>query len=125
MEYHWRLPGKVGISTKVSCVPWMLDEGRRGILIENNEQKALEKIIEVINTGNLPALSLASQQWSENYTLDVKRREKNKEQQFSLFLEDFGEHVFSEKKNLKSFKKYLNLRANSSHFFLKNFSITH
>lgn len=62
--------GAIPIATNVSCVSWMLDEGRRGIIISNDLNEATKKIYDVIENGNLPALSIASQLWSQQYTLD-------------------------------------------------------
>ncbi len=67
--------GVIPISTKVSCVNWMLDEGRRGVLIENDLEKAVVKITESIKNDNLTSMSVASQQWSQKYTLDVFEEE--------------------------------------------------
>jgi glycosyltransferase involved in cell wall biosynthesis len=63
--------GLIAISTNISCVSWMLDEGRRGILIENDLPKATEKVESSIKNANLAAMSVASSQWSQKYTLDA------------------------------------------------------
>lgn len=80
--------GCIPISTAVSCVPWMLGEGRRGVLIpeRGNEQRpkgivggedqevleaAAEKIKDLINSPiELNKMSIAAQEWSQNYTLE-------------------------------------------------------
>lgn len=67
--------GVVPISTKISCVSWMLDQGRRGILIENDLAKAIKKVEKSIKNANLAAMSIASSQWSQNYTLDTFENE--------------------------------------------------
>lgn len=67
--------GVIPISTKVSCVSWMLDEGRRGVLIENDLDKAIEKIHKCIKNDNLASMSIACSQWSQQYTLDMFENE--------------------------------------------------
>lgn len=62
--------GVIPITTNVSCLSWMLDEGRRGILIENNLNEAAQKIKMSIRNDNLLSMSIASQQWSQKYTLE-------------------------------------------------------
>lgn len=70
--------GVIAIATKVSCVSWMLDEGRRGVLIEADLEEAVNKIVKSIKNDNLESMSLASQQWSQHYTLDVFEQEIKK-----------------------------------------------
>ena len=70
--------GVIPIATNVSCVGWMLDEGRRGILIDEDLKKSVNKIVNSINNDNLVSMSVASQQWSQNYTLDVFEKEIKK-----------------------------------------------
>lgn len=62
--------GAIPIATKVSCVPWMLDQGRRGILIQNDLNEATKYVDDILKNGNLQAMSVASQQWSQQYTMD-------------------------------------------------------
>lgn len=62
--------GVIPITTNVSCLSWMLDHGRRGILISNDLKEAVGKIIAGIQNDNLLAMSVASQQWSQKYTLE-------------------------------------------------------
>tara|TARA_R110002049_G_scaffold3795_5_gene27636 strand:- start:113867 stop:114976 length:1110 start_codon:yes stop_codon:yes gene_type:complete len=64
--------GTIPIATRVSCVPYMLDYGKRGILVASN----LEAILNEINTHlknqeALKRMSEAALNWSQNYTLDV------------------------------------------------------
>lgn len=70
--------GVIPIATNISCLNWMLDEGRRGILIENDLGKAVNKIINGIENYNLQSMSLASQQWSQKYTLEIFEAEIKK-----------------------------------------------
>jgi len=62
--------GVIPCATNVSCIDWMLDNGRRGVLIEDVLDSATVKIIDVINNGNMNAMSVACKQWSQQYTLD-------------------------------------------------------
>lgn len=64
--------GAIPISTKISCLPWMLDYGNRGILIENDLDKAVQTILDHIQKGDvyLSELSKAALVWSQIYTLD-------------------------------------------------------
>jgi len=64
--------GSIPISTKISCLPWMLDYGKRGILIENDINKALDTILEHLDKGGeyLTEMSRAAMEWSQVYTLD-------------------------------------------------------
>ena len=63
--------GCVPVVTSVSCVPWMLNYGGRGILIDENVTSATEKIQqEIRNPGNLEQKSIAAQTWSQEYTLE-------------------------------------------------------
>ncbi|WP_248723487.1 glycosyltransferase family 4 protein [Seonamhaeicola sp. ML3] len=71
--------GVIPISTRVSCVPFMLNEGKRGILIEPNKDMAVKRIINYLNRGNdLSEISVLAAQWSQNYTLDVFESEIKK-----------------------------------------------
>ncbi len=70
--------GVIPVSTNVSCVNWMIDEGRRGVLINDNLEKAIKRISESIKNDNLVSMSVAAQQWSQKYTLDVFEEEIKK-----------------------------------------------
>ncbi|WOD43962.1 glycosyltransferase [Hwangdonia lutea] len=63
--------GTIPIATKVSCVPFMLDYGKRGILIEHNLESAVKKILESLKNYDLKLMSILASNWSQNYTLDV------------------------------------------------------
>ena len=58
--------GCIPITTPVSCVPWMLDYGKRGFIIDSNFK--LESIVE--NTKHLKNMSHLASAWSRTYTLD-------------------------------------------------------
>lgn len=58
--------GCIPITTPVSCVPWMLDYGKRGFIINSNFK--LKSIVE--NTKHLKNMSHLASAWSRTYTLD-------------------------------------------------------
>lgn len=63
--------GVIPIVTPISCVAWMLGEGKRGILLDidvNRDVSAFAKAITSLKT--LQQMSLEGQQWSHHYTLD-------------------------------------------------------
>jgi glycosyltransferase involved in cell wall biosynthesis len=84
--------GCVPIATGVSCVPWMLGAGSRGVLLTVGEEKAqrrenrssgrvvdekewievsADKIIELIeDPEEMKRMSIAGQTWSQEYTLE-------------------------------------------------------
>jgi glycosyltransferase involved in cell wall biosynthesis len=62
--------GVIPITTNISCLGWMLDHGRRGMLISDDLKEAVNKITNSIQNDNLLAMSVASQQWSQKYTLE-------------------------------------------------------
>jgi glycosyltransferase involved in cell wall biosynthesis len=64
--------GCVPVATQVSCVPFMLDYGKRGILLEMNLNKDLMQIEQLLLDENdfLSKSKLASD-WSQNYTTDI------------------------------------------------------
>ena len=71
--------GCVPVATKVSCVPFMLDDGSRGILLDNDFEKDLLQIENLIN--NHPNFALKSQRasdWSRQFTMDVFEQEIKK-----------------------------------------------
>ncbi|RAJ17001.1 glycosyltransferase family 4 protein [Olleya aquimaris] len=64
--------GVIPIATSISCVPDMLDYGKRGILIEPHVTDAVRKIEAVLNNmEQLSKMSKNALQWSQQYTLDV------------------------------------------------------
>lgn len=77
--------GCIPVTTSVSCVPWMLDFGKRGIVIspsnvsgtekEENQKESVEilgnRIIELIkDSEEMKQKSLAAQEWSQEFTLE-------------------------------------------------------
>lgn len=84
--------GCLPIGTPVSCVPWMLDNGERGILLDQEEQ--LERVTENIFTllkdpTELQRRSGAAKAWSQQYTTEK-------------FETEIKSLLFSEKKSRKT-----------------------
>ncbi|KAA5822427.1 glycosyltransferase [Algibacter amylolyticus] len=64
--------GSIPISMSISCIPFMLDYGKRGLLIEPNVEMAANKIVSFLNKeGELQEMSKLASNWSQKYTLDV------------------------------------------------------
>ncbi len=64
--------GCVPVSTSVSCVPFMLDYGKRGILLEINLQKDVTQIQKILSDPNdFFEKSKLSVDWSQNFTTDI------------------------------------------------------
>ena len=64
--------GCIPIVSNISCVPWMLDEGKRGILMTKNDLKIdVHHMISLINSPEtLESMSTKAAEWSRQYTLD-------------------------------------------------------
>jgi glycosyltransferase involved in cell wall biosynthesis len=64
--------GAVPVVTNISCVPWMLDQGKRGVLIEAVQEEDVAILLPLLgNAEKLQKLSVKAQKWSQNYTLDI------------------------------------------------------
>lgn len=63
--------GAIPISTKISCLEWMLDYGARGILIEPNEELAVNEIVKQLQNSNLNLMANSALKWSQQYTLET------------------------------------------------------
>jgi glycosyltransferase involved in cell wall biosynthesis len=64
--------GAIPIATAISCVPYMLGNGNRGILIEPNLVDAVMKINDALkNPDKLESMSEKASKWSQQYTLDA------------------------------------------------------
>ncbi|APY07537.1 glycosyl transferase [Winogradskyella sp. J14-2] len=72
--------GAIPISTKISCLPWILDFGKRGILIEPSADSAVKIIIDELEKGDLHLnqLSKKALEWSQQYTVDKLELEISK-----------------------------------------------
>ena len=63
--------GVIPLGTKISCVPWMLDFGKRGVLIDMDLEKDVALILKLLkNTSELQVMAKKAQEWSHQYTLD-------------------------------------------------------
>ncbi len=68
--------GSLPIVTKISCVPYMLDEGNRGILIEPTVESAVEAIENVLKSPEAYQEKVEKAiEWSRIYTLDTFENE--------------------------------------------------
>ena len=71
--------GVVPIATSISCVPYMLDYGKRGILIEPNIEDMAAKVDYYLEfKPELQTISKLALNWSQQYTLDVFETEIKK-----------------------------------------------
>ncbi|MBU2952135.1 glycosyltransferase [Tamlana agarivorans] len=63
--------GAIPIATPVSCVPYMLDHGNRGLLLTNDFQIDCNNLMILLNEpSRLQDMSQVAAQWSQQYTLD-------------------------------------------------------
>ncbi|PWH82791.1 glycosyl transferase [Algibacter marinivivus] len=63
--------GVIPISTSISCVPYMLDYGKRGVLIDFELQNAVEAVKRcLVDPELLKTMSEEAFVWSQKYTLD-------------------------------------------------------
>ncbi len=68
--------GCVPIATKVSCVPFMLDFGNRGVLLEMKLNEDISQIENIIKYESVfRNMSELSSNWSRNYTVDIFENE--------------------------------------------------
>lgn len=71
--------GVIPVSTKISCVPYMLGEGTRGLLIDTDLNRTTTAIIEQLkDETKLVKMSKEAQEWSQRYTLDYFESEIKK-----------------------------------------------
>ena len=77
--------GCIPVATPVSCVPWMLGSGSRGILLESQESRANPPALKLPRAGSQDGsteCSVVSDQWSEDvekiFQLMKDRREMQK-----------------------------------------------
>lgn len=71
--------GCVPIATKVSCLPYMLDFGKRGLLLSMDLKKDVSEIQKIIeNDKQFLKASTESVKWSQNYTTDLFESEIKK-----------------------------------------------
>ena len=71
--------GCVPIASKVSCVPFMLDYGNRGILLDMDLEKDIYQTEQIINDPNtFSTKSSLAAKWSQTYTKDFFEAEIKK-----------------------------------------------
>lgn len=62
--------GCIPVTTAVSCVSWMLGEGKRGIIVEPNIEASVNQFVSVVKTENLDTMAKEALKWSQLYTLN-------------------------------------------------------
>lgn len=62
--------GAIPISTRISCLEWMLGEGQRGILIDTNLESAVEEIFKTLTEADLHEMSKKALDWAQQYTIE-------------------------------------------------------
>ncbi len=63
--------GCIPVSTKISCLEWMLGHGERGILITSNLEEAVNEILSNINNEpKIRSMSLSAYEWAQQFTLE-------------------------------------------------------
>jgi glycosyltransferase involved in cell wall biosynthesis len=71
--------GCVPLATKVSCVPFMLDYGKRGVLLEMILEEDTQQLEAVLNNGvTFENKRGKASEWSQKYTLDIFEEEIKK-----------------------------------------------
>ena len=71
--------GCVPVATPVSCVPFLLDYGNRGVLLEMEMEKDVNQLETVLkNEIDYQIKSQKASDWSRKYTLDVFEEEIKK-----------------------------------------------
>ena len=71
--------GCVPLSTKISCVPFMLDYGNRGVLLEMDLEKDIFQMEDLLrNEVDYVSKSQKASEWSRQFTLDVFEAEIKK-----------------------------------------------
>ena len=71
--------GCVPIATKVSCIPFMLDNGNRGILLDMDRETDISQIETVMTKQDLfDEMQIKGAKWSRKYTLDLFEQEIKK-----------------------------------------------
>lgn len=67
------------ISTEVSCIPYMLDEGKRGALVNDNVEDIVSAIQVYLDNSDLFTEQVQkAKDWSQRYTLDKFEKEISK-----------------------------------------------
>lgn len=71
--------GVIPIATKISCVPYMLHQGERGLLIDSDVHQAVIHINKTLQEKDLNEMSRKALNWSQQYTLDYFESEIHKQ----------------------------------------------
>ena len=68
--------GCIPIATAISCIPFMLDHGKRGVIIESDLGQAVLKVMQYLkNESELYNISKRATFWSREYTLEKFEKE--------------------------------------------------
>lgn len=68
--------GCVPVATRISCVPFMLGFGKRGILLDMDIQSDINQLINILdNKNSFLAKSKLASEWSQIYTTDLFEKE--------------------------------------------------
>jgi glycosyltransferase involved in cell wall biosynthesis len=71
--------GVIPVVTRISCIPWMIGNGERGIELSLNlEQDAKLFMSQLKNKERLTTMSVNAQEWSHQYTLNAFEMEIKK-----------------------------------------------
>jgi glycosyltransferase involved in cell wall biosynthesis len=62
--------GCIPITSKVSCLPWMLDSGKRGILVDLENENLKNTDFLNLESKELETVSANAAKWSRTFTLD-------------------------------------------------------
>ncbi|MEH6659112.1 glycosyltransferase [Leeuwenhoekiella marinoflava] len=63
--------GVIPIVTPVSCVPWMLDSGKRGVLLQMDLDSDVKRLQEqLLDKNKLKTMAAEAASWSRNHTLE-------------------------------------------------------
>jgi glycosyltransferase involved in cell wall biosynthesis len=68
--------GCIPIATGVSCLPYMLDYGKRGVLLTLDCENDVNLILSYISNRNkYSSIAISAQKWSQRYTLNLFEQE--------------------------------------------------
>lgn len=72
--------GCIPVTTPVSCVPYMLADGKRGILLQENLEKDAQTVLGFIEMSDekLDKMSKEAQKWSQQFTIEKFEKEIKK-----------------------------------------------
>ncbi|TRX34855.1 glycosyltransferase [Flavobacterium sp. ZT3R18] len=64
--------GCIPVATPVSCVPYMLDKGERGMLLQMNLEQDVQQLEKILNDAKVFEIKRKkASDWSRKYTLDI------------------------------------------------------